>query len=147
MNLTHLQKATAARMARRPMFRKRLLKLIVHLEHGKLGHRVFDFGTWNSGEKVNHCRTNGCAIGECPVIFPKHWSFRSFGTSDWTRDRPVLRGKRFASLMENDYSLESAAIFFGVDYDTAGRMFTPELSRLSHGAKRKTVAKHLRKFI
>lgn len=59
---------------------QRLLKLAEHLRHGKLGHRKFDFVTFNSfedkiPESKNVCGTNGCAVGECPVLFPDSWIF------------------------------------------------------------------------
>lgn len=131
-------------------YRKRLQKLIDHLDHGKLGHPVFNFGQWNDGEKVNHCRTNGCAIGECPVLFPLQWTFRTYHLQWGGRDRPVLKKRiRLRNCYRDDLdpSVKSAALFFGVDYETAYRMFTPDGSGLSCTAKRKTVAKHLKKFL
>jgi hypothetical protein len=109
------------------IYRKRLLKLIIHLERGKLGHPVFDFSCWNAGKKVNGCRTNGCAVGELPVLFPRLWKFR---------------GSYF-----DDPILQCAADFFDVSLQSATQIFTPEGSGLPYKARRKTVAKHLRKFL
>lgn len=54
----------------------RLMKLAEHLESGTLGHDNFDFSAWNRGNrKENNCGTNGCALGECPILFPKEWFF------------------------------------------------------------------------
>lgn len=63
---------------------KRLRKLERHLRTGKLGHAEFDFGNFNVGHKckpkgwkppVKGCGTRGCAIGECPIVFPNEWYF------------------------------------------------------------------------
>lgn len=53
----------------------RLLQLADHLEKGKLIHREFNFYYFNFGEEdETGCGTAGCAIGECPAIFPE-WKF------------------------------------------------------------------------
>jgi hypothetical protein len=66
------------------IYDRRLLKLADHLISGKLGHKVFDFALFNGGfnsgvdwSKPNICGTNGCAIGELPVVWPKifKWQF------------------------------------------------------------------------
>jgi hypothetical protein len=66
----------------------RLKKLAAHLRRGKLGHKKFDFARYNSNlDRTTHrnlCGTNGCAIGECPIVFPRQWKFSCSG--------PVLRG-------------------------------------------------------
>lgn len=123
--------------------RKRLLKLIRHLERGKLHHKVFDFSTWDEGPKINGCRTNGCAVGECPGLFPRQWNFRPTRVADM--NVPALIDMRIP--MWDDITIVSAAKFFGVTYLVAHTMFTPEGSNLPYRAKRKTVAKHLRKFL
>jgi hypothetical protein len=62
---------------------KLLLQLADHLENGKLGHQRFHFGFYNGGPtddryadtpELKNCGTSGCAIGECPFIFPG-WFF------------------------------------------------------------------------
>jgi hypothetical protein len=63
---------------------ERLQKLAEHLLHGTLGHERFDFGIYNDA-KAPICGTAGCAIGECPIIFPQYWEF------DWWGD-PVITG-------------------------------------------------------
>lgn len=59
---------------------ERLLKLAAHLESGKLFHDVFNMQVFSApagdadqraaNEKQNVCRTAGCALGECKVVFP-----------------------------------------------------------------------------
>jgi len=58
----------------------RLLILADHLLYGSLGHKVFDFNTYNTYDNPfekplegvpRGCGTHGCAIGECPVIWPE----------------------------------------------------------------------------
>lgn len=60
------------------MARLDLLKVIEdHLRDGNLGHEVFDFDCINRGtsDLGLSCGTNGCAMGELPIIFPKEWRF------------------------------------------------------------------------
>ena len=62
-----------------------LLRLAEHLEKDALGHAQFDFGCFNDGnkdkryyqkERLQNCRTLGCALGECPFVFPQ-WYFKA----------------------------------------------------------------------
>lgn len=58
--------------------KKRLRKLADHLMHGKLGHKRFDFNEYNlpsEGFDEKGCGTAGCAIGECPIVFPRVVAF------------------------------------------------------------------------
>jgi len=57
---------------------ERLETLANHLENGQLGHRVFDFSTYNSAD-VAKCGTAGCAIGECPIVFTQEWKWNDLG--------------------------------------------------------------------
>jgi len=104
------------------VFKKRLLKLAEHLETGKLGHKKFDFGKYNS-EKDPHtevkpysCGYAGCALGECPIVFPKLWQFSIDGT-------PALR----TSNRDNAYldGARESQEFFGITYNEAGALFVP----------------------
>lgn len=91
---------------------RRLLKLAEHLERGKLGHKTFDMGTLNSGPRDKKgCGTSGCAIGECPIVFPKYWRFKV----EW----PFVQLK-LASGKGYD---TAAVVFFGIDYDVSYRLF------------------------
>lgn len=60
------------------MNKERLLKLAEHLEVGELGHEVFDFTVYGG------CGFAGCALGECPTVFPDDWAFR--GLTPMLRD-------------------------------------------------------------
>ena len=56
------------------MKKKLLLELARHLDDGKLGHKIFDFAQYNSGNQAK-CGTAGCAIGELPILYPDKWKF------------------------------------------------------------------------
>jgi hypothetical protein len=94
------------------LHKKRLLKLAKHLRSGKLGHKRFNFNTFNEGEKNEQgCGTTGCAIGECPIVFPKQWHF------DAAKD-PVVRGELSCS--------DSGEVFFGISYMEFAHLFFPQ---------------------
>lgn len=78
------------------MNKERLMKIVEHLRHGKLGHKVFDFSHINVDVTDNgsitpangHCGTNGCAMGELPIIWPDQFKFDivaslTYGTKRW----------------------------------------------------------------
>lgn len=88
---------------------QRLLQLADHLENGKLGHERFDFSRYNN--EPNKCGTAGCALGECPVLWPEQWK--------WDGNDPLLRDK-----WETD---ESAHEFFGLDDFECDHLFYPEM--------------------
>lgn len=120
---------------------KRLTKLANHLLSGKLGHKVFDFCGYNwsfneAGEDVipAGCGTHGCAIGECPIAFPKQWRYY--------RGYPVLRGDLLAR-----HTKESGMEFFGLTFDEFCYLFTPMRRGLPGTATRKQVARHILKFV
>jgi hypothetical protein len=138
------------------IYKDRLLKLASHLDKGKLGHRKFDFGTWSAGAtKKNSCGTVGCAIGECPIIFPSKWKFKTFheelvqsefGKTIYHTD-PVLKRGSGTSVID-------AAAFFGITNGEAHGLFTPShepafcgIKRLPYTATRKQVAANLRRFV
>lgn len=62
--------------------RRRLRKLANHLINGTLGHKKFNFRYWNVDTRKMivpyKCGYQGCAIGECPIIF-KDWVFDEHG--------------------------------------------------------------------
>lgn len=99
-----------------------LRKLADHLLNGKLGHDKFDFGNYNAGwpEKQpyqdiiqrNICGTAGCAMGEMPVLFPKHFAFDGNGV-----------------VLKHDYSKwdEAAGMkFFNITSEQYNHLFMPE---------------------
>lgn len=98
------------------MNKARLLKLAKHLKSGKLGHKNFDFSCFNEDDSgnspVHKCGTNGCAIGECPILFPRSWYFDDTGF-------PKLKNE------EHFMSLSCAAQFFGISYTDAQYLFIP----------------------
>lgn len=103
-------------MTGKKMNKRRLLRLADHLDHGKLGHKVFDFCVLNirSGRIRKGCGTAGCALGEMPIIAPKRWMFDH--RSNYV---PVLRH----TSMPNSFS--SAEKWFGIDRDHVELLFVP----------------------
>lgn len=94
-----------------PTGRERLLLLAEHLEKGKLGHAQFNFGIFNDSHAPT-CGTAGCAIGECPILFPKDWNWGK-------RGEPLLiDGRRY------DAS-EDGERFFGLDEREFDHLFIP----------------------
>jgi hypothetical protein len=92
---------------------ERLLKLAEHLESGKLGHVEFDFSAWNKtangGDEVDGCGFSGCAIGECPVVFPDDWCFNEgvpclVGIDAGPFDGPRLSGQNFFDLDRSEFN-------------------------------------------
>ena len=124
------------------IYRDRLEKVADHLKYGKLGHKIFDFsvinenveGTWPKG---NTCGTNGCAIGELPIIFPKYFKFE--------HDQVIKIGT------EQDFW--DFYTWFGLNPDIYTMLFHPGEYRiwnkkvLLHNASRKQVAQSIREFL
>lgn len=123
------------------MNKERLLQLADHLEKGKLGHEVFDFRNINIGNtEPNVCGTNGCAIGEMPIVWP---------------DKIVFSQNTVMELSSQKYGFSAAAHFFGIDLDDEAEfLFAPlERSDFRHPsmlygrATKEHVAAHIRKFV
>lgn len=124
----------------------RLKKLADFLIKGKLGTDVFDFCDWFNKEedvKNSFCKTSGCAIGQCPAVFPRHWEIRS--------NSVVLKRAHVGS-----DPIEMAERFFGIDDDEAEALFTPnswlwifgsKTARLSGKASPKQVGENILRFI
>lgn len=130
--------------------KKRLLKLADHLEKGKLGHKKFDFSVVNAdtaGNELakNGCGFAGCAIGECPIAFPREWCF--------TKGAALLRGRKAArsGLGNRLQAFSSAEDFFGLTKVESYHLFSP--GRQFHGsylgidATPKQVARNIRAFV
>jgi len=132
----------------------RLLKLADHLESGKLGHQVFDFGVVNAmlykkyPRQVPHgCGTHGCAIGELPILFPRSWG--------WIDGDPVLEKKPVHYTRNLRISLnQRVAGFFGIAEEAAELLFVAHRfcavwnkKPLSRNSGRKVVADSLRRFV
>lgn len=131
--------------------RQRLLKLATHLESGELSHQKFDFGFFHlpfvrcaastKPDNSNLCGFAGCAVGECPAVFPKRWRMARFG--------PKLKGTRGLS------TLEQAQKDFDLRQLEAQHLFIPGEQKpstfggrfLEATATRRQVAKNIRIFV
>ena len=149
--------------------KKRLAKLADHLSSGKLGHDVFDYNTWglfessgkqNKQYKVS-CKTSGCALGECPTIFPRHWKYRDLDLAYFTKqlaeDKEVEIEPGLRTNIGYADPLHDAQEFFGISSDLAEFLFIAEcwysdldcndLDSPNSGATKKEVAKHIKKVL
>lgn len=139
-----------------------LEKIADHLESGQLGHKVFDFNRFNCSfneagfiEKPqgNVCGTNGCAIGEFPILWPDLWEFNAAGglLRVGLKDRSVVKENPF-------YEISHAAAFLGVSNSEAFALFSPQdefdvdphpwnNSLIFGSATKEEVAAHIRRFI
>lgn len=121
------------------MHKQRLLKLAQHLETGKLGHEEFNFMVYNSfrneSDRGQTCGYAGCAIGECPIVFPDEWEFSWSG-------RPML--KTYSSV-----GLEAAEDFFEICPKTCRFLFVARMydNMLEENATRYQVATNIRAFV
>jgi hypothetical protein len=135
--------------------KRRLLKLADHLEKGpkkaKWAHKKFNYAFFDSedGEMNSkyHCGTAGCAIGECPAVFPRYWKFQA-----------DQFGGFLNIILNNDFSryeFQAAQEFFKINEGEAEYLFNPGgawwaeryKNHLSNNATAKQVAKHIRKFV
>ena len=124
--------------------RNRLLKLANHLHSGKLGHNKFNFSTFNSdisGKGAPYkCGTNGCALGECPIIF-KQWGFDINGDPYW---KDEWEGVERSTMLFFDLTCEeSQHLFYPGEQDT--KLFGGKI--LHEDATRKQVTKNMFDFI
>lgn len=114
---------------------ERLLKLADHLLHGQLGHKVFDFGQYNDCTEAR-CGTAGCAIGECPIVWPNEWEFNDKGGANLVKSgytNPIDSGAEWFDLSVKEYSL----------------LFLPGIGkyRVSSNATRYEVAQNIIDFV
>jgi len=115
-----------------------LAELRDHLRSGKLGHRVFDFTTYNKNvsagtynEPGPTCGTHGCAAGETPVLWPLAWRFNDKGLPVLIDNQLIksasdeyldTKGRDGFAMMPTHYSLIA---FFGTTYDETVHLFYP----------------------
>lgn len=126
------------------MHAERLLKLAQHLETGKLGHDRFDFNYYNA--KFN-CGTAGCAIGECPTVFPDDWILSG-------ADLPIYREARYDCGLHGTVC-ESGMAFFEISRLVYEHLFIPLGQRagqfggetLTRSATKEQVAANIRAFV
>lgn len=137
-----------------------LRQLANHLLHGELGHENFDFAVYNENvcvgdgrDDINyyftpmpgHCGTNGCAIGECPILWPNEWRFKP---------SPVLISEKRLSFTDID-----AMCFFNIGRNEFDLLFVPYsitratqkynpygMQALPHEATKEQVANNIIKF-
>jgi len=133
------------------MNKERLLQLAAHLEVGLLGHAVFNFSVYNGNgnspllgladERLKSCGTNGCAIGECPIIWPEAWHFG-------------VRGVTLA--LESDKDTEEGGChWFGLSINQYEHLFAPYSQEpftyggefLDGNATKEEVASNIRSFV
>lgn len=126
------------------MHKERLEKLADHLERGKLFHEVFDFRVINAtdgkSDLSGSCGTAGCALGECPGLWPDDWEWDEWGS---------------VGLKDCGSLFAPEQVFFGLNAYEAGHLFYPMLQEpdfyggkeLSGDATRHEVAANIRAFI
>lgn len=130
--------------------KKRLLKLAAFLD--KLPRKKFNFASWVSGVSPEHpCGTAACAVGYCPVVFPKDWKYTklkidlvTFDGKELYTSKPALKGR------SNDYPEYLAAKYFGISNEDAYGLFVhgPDpLATPSYKITPKQIARHIRKFL
>ena len=152
--------------------KERLLKLAEHLESGKLKHERFDFSTISN--VVNGCFTNGCAIGELPIVFPEAWKYLTtdgeclsngivnveteelfIHLTDWSKvyeffsivkeEGNVLFCPIASYLLHRDVDIEDDSLWEeGQDYLKINNIF---FTGLAKHATKNNVAAHIRKFV
>lgn len=132
----------------------RLLQLAEHLEKGKLIHETFNFKVFNSNSTYEQpCGAAGCALGECPAVFPSEWRFIK---------NPTKLGhasglySHYIPVIDGEVSVEDSAItFFGLSSAEDNHLFypyeqQPELYggvELTGNATREEVASNIREFV
>lgn len=125
---------------------QRLHELYCHLKYGDLAHEKFDFTTFSRNATVNQCGSAGCAIGECPDIWPNDWKWNLGG---YNIDAVTLKG-------DTDYdSFEGAEEWFELSYYECRHLFSPDEQRifvyggkvLGNKATANQVANNIKAFI
>lgn len=137
---------------------RRLLKLAAHLEKParKRLHKKFDFGCVSSGtleEGRRFCGTAGCALGECPAVFPNQWMVRRqvgflIGTNLY-EFLVGLRNYRYTN------TFSDAELFFGLIPSESRHLFMPNRQQpncyggkiLNESATARQVARNIRAFL
>lgn len=133
---------------------RRLLKLARHLEawkkSKKKGHKIFDFSKITDSRETGQCGSSGCAIGEMPVVFPKHTAYNGINFDSGyitikllgTKSKDFNAAKRFFELKAIDtHALFAPYMQDEIEHEDVG------LTELSGMATPKAVAKNIRKFV
>jgi hypothetical protein len=125
----------------------KLRKVENHLRNGILAHKVFDFSTIDKGEiGENGCGTNGCAIGELPVIFPDDFVYDTDGDVIVTNPKEGVYQSSVWEEIDN---------FFGITSNMSNHLFVPEAqdrykyggNELDKEATKEEVADNIAAFI
>lgn len=109
----------------------RLQKVVTHLKGDKIGHAKFDFSKFHQeptflNKIFGHCGSNGCAIGELPLIFPQSWEFCPITSNfDGTLIGKGIRRKGTPSMVTGKVRT-SVEEFFGLNQAEAIHLFWPE---------------------
>jgi hypothetical protein len=125
------------------MNKERLEKLANHLLTGQLGHKNFNLDHWNTGfkqdESFNQCGTTGCAIGECPIIFPEYWRFEP------KDGLPILK----QTPEKNNWGIvwECIMAFFEISHENTQYLFSNESYELGGYTAKEEVAERILNFI
>lgn len=111
----------------------RLVKLEKHLRQMPAS-APFDIGNYGSGDEGhNPCQTAGCALGECPALFPRSkWAW------SWT-NQLNYRGSPFCS--------QGTRGFFGLEYRDSPFDNFSYSDRHENPVTPKDVAKRIRKLL
>jgi len=127
----------------------RLETLSFHLLYNSLHHKRFDI-TQFTNKAPNICDTAGCALGECPTVFPQDWEWSDY----YSKYSPI---SNFPTLKvhHNLRTWECAKVYFGLNLTEAKHLFAamdqhPEIyggAELSYIATRDDVAYQIRDFI
>jgi hypothetical protein len=116
-----------------PIQYSRLQKIADHLRTGKLGHKHFNFSSFNTnsdntdfvtgGPEV--CGTMGCAVGEFPFIFPKHFAFRNVDPWGHSSEASGPRLRKGSSGTYGGACQEDAERFLGINSSMFCHLFIP----------------------
>lgn len=137
--------------------KERLLKLADHLEHGKLGHKVFDYTKWNWNDRNKFpdarqvpeysCGTNGCAIGEMPILEPEEWEFDSVGLPQLKNGIPgykIVPSPLICAARWFDITMSDAMALFAGDKECAEHL---GINPLKDTTTKEQVAATIRYFV
>lgn len=126
----------------------RLLKLADHLENGQLSVEKFDM-THYWGCNVYTGETTGCALGECPRLWPNEWNLvpcvcATYSLKEYYFHHPILNS------LDGDVtnSLHSVMKWFDITEGKAFFLFYLYVQGgLMEESTKEDTAKHIRKFV
>ena len=128
--------------------RDRLLKLAKRLFRRKLGVGKFNFAVFYS----TNCTSSGCALGECPSLFPKYWRY----SKNFRRTGDDMKSYDVILKSTGKGNFIGATKFFGISRYEADNLFAPDSQcefgdettrELPDWATAKEVAENIRLFV